>query len=351
MLSLSKQDTSIMKGIAICAMLFHHLYCSIPNWISPYGGVLFGLGDLGKVCVSLFLFCSGYGLSCQFGKVVSAKGTAKFMIKRFTSFYLNYWVVFVVFVPITVIAFHRPLTVPYGENVNIWKCLVLDFFGLLGIRSYNITWWFNKLIIILWLLFPFIFWCVKKMPLLSIIGSAFIARFWMSIIGWDYYGELYLYQFSFVLGMFCKLWGAKWSGVWNGLSGKRTLFSIISVFLVAFFVYVRMKAVIPHWSGVRIDAFLSWSIALLVLSLIRYTRFLSKALSFLGMHSGNIYLIHTFFNVYWHPQWLHTSAFMRSGVNFVVLLGLCLLTSVLLEVMKERMGIYALSRRLIDRIC
>ena len=88
MLSLSKQDTSIMKGIAICAMLFHHLYCSIPNWISPYGGVLFGLGDLGKVCVSLFLFCSGYGLSCQFGKVVSAKGTAKFMIKRFTSFSL-----------------------------------------------------------------------------------------------------------------------------------------------------------------------------------------------------------------------------------------------------------------------
>ena len=64
-----------------------------------------------------------------------------------------------------------------------------------------------------------------------------------------------------------------------------------------------------------------------------------------------IYLIHTFFNGYWHPEWLHTSSFMRSGVNFVVLLGLSLLTSALLEEMKERMGIYALSRRIIDKIC
>ena len=53
--SLSKQDTSVLKGIAIVAMLFHHLYCSIPAWIEPYHGVLGWIGELGKVCVAIFV--------------------------------------------------------------------------------------------------------------------------------------------------------------------------------------------------------------------------------------------------------------------------------------------------------
>lgn len=66
MISLSRQDTSVMKGIAILAMLFHHMYGSIPIDIVPYSGALQWIGWLGKVCVALFLFCSGYGLTSQY---------------------------------------------------------------------------------------------------------------------------------------------------------------------------------------------------------------------------------------------------------------------------------------------
>lgn len=352
MFTLSKQDTSIMKGIAICAMLFHHLYCSIPNWIRPYDGVLLWLGDCGKVCVSLFLFCSGYGLSAQFAKTNGFKRTTKFLIRRFVTFYMSYWVVFLIFVPLTVFAFHRPLAVPYGENENLWKCLALDLVGVMGFSSYNITWWFNKLIIVLWLLFPFFFWFVKKMPLIvTFIVSLLIARYWNSVVGWDYYGELYMFQFPFVLGILWQTKELKNERIKRFIREHTIWLSSISVVMVAFLVSLRIKRVIPHWSGVRLDPFITCAIALMVIFSIRKIRFLLIVLSFLGKHSSNIYLIHTFINVYWHFEWLHAPSFMRRGINFFVLLGICLSVSVALEFFKNRIGFYAMQKKVVGKLC
>ena len=62
---LSKQDTSALKGIAIIAMLCHHLY-----GFKSYTGFLSFIGIVGKVCVALFVFCSGYGLGVGYGKML-----------------------------------------------------------------------------------------------------------------------------------------------------------------------------------------------------------------------------------------------------------------------------------------
>ena len=350
MLSLSKKDTAIMKGIAICAMLFHHLYCSLPEGITPYYGVLGWLGALGKVCVSLFLFCSGYGLSAQFDKVGGIKGVTRFELKRFVSFYVNYWTVFLLFVPLTVILFHRPLSDAYGEHVNILKRLIYDLLGIQGFQSYNITWWFNKLIIVLWLFFPSLYWIAKQRPLLISLASVMVARFWMTIIGWDYYGGLYYYQLPFVLGLVWHLVENKFYKIKGHVKVKSGLFSFISICLVLIFVYLRMYPVIPHWSGLSMDAFLSCAIALLVISTIGKIRFFSLVLSILGKHSGNIYLIHTFFNGYWHPEWLHTKTWMRCGVSFAVLLMICFTISLFLEWAKDRIGVNKAKNRLLE-IC
>lgn len=60
-------DSKILKGIAICAMLWHHLFYEHPE----YGKIVFHLALLGKVCVSMFLMISGYGLTKQYNKVVN----------------------------------------------------------------------------------------------------------------------------------------------------------------------------------------------------------------------------------------------------------------------------------------
>lgn len=64
---LTLHDTSVLKGIAICAMLWHHLFLLHPE----YGYVVFHLALLGKVCVAIFLLLSGYGLTIQMNKLLN----------------------------------------------------------------------------------------------------------------------------------------------------------------------------------------------------------------------------------------------------------------------------------------
>lgn len=115
---LSLHDTSVLKGIAICAMLCHHLFYQSPE----SGYVVWHLAMLGKVCVSIFLLLSGYGLTIQMKKLVTNSASdirgqiLCFLLKRYTKFYLNYWAIFIIFVPIGVFCFDRPLTIPYGES-------------------------------------------------------------------------------------------------------------------------------------------------------------------------------------------------------------------------------------------
>ena len=110
-----------------------------------------------------------------------------------------------------------------------------------------------------------------------------------------------------------------------------------SVFLIAGVLF-RMYPIIPNWTYIRMDAFVAVGLTMLIVSL-RCLGVPMKILSFLGKHSANIYLIHTFYNVYWHFSWLHKGAAMRSGLNFVVLLLMCLITSVVLEWIKEHIGV------------
>jgi uncharacterized membrane protein len=61
--SLTKDDTLLVKGVAICLMLCHHLFND------EFGNVVFQTAQFGKVCVALFLFVSSYGLSIQYNTI------------------------------------------------------------------------------------------------------------------------------------------------------------------------------------------------------------------------------------------------------------------------------------------
>ena len=62
----NKQDTNFLKGIAIILLLFHHLFYEHPEIGSiKYRGLslVFISALAAKVCVSIFLILSGYGLN------------------------------------------------------------------------------------------------------------------------------------------------------------------------------------------------------------------------------------------------------------------------------------------------
>ncbi len=66
-MELSKSDTTGVKGIAILFMLWHHLFLHS----TEYGSLTQSLAIVFKVCVALFLFVSGYGLTKQYGSLVN----------------------------------------------------------------------------------------------------------------------------------------------------------------------------------------------------------------------------------------------------------------------------------------
>ncbi len=345
-MTLTRQDTNVMKGIAICAMLAHHLWGCPIEGVEPYTGVLLWFGVLGKVCVALFLFCSGYGLAANYTPI-SVKVDLKFIGRRLVKFYLNYWVIFLIFVPITIFVFPRPLSAAYGDNY-VWWHLILDIVGLQGFHSYNTTWWFNKLIIILYLLFPILYRTIRWKPWIAILVGIVVMRL-STHVPYDEV-DLCIYQFPFVLGIVWKLYESKGARIQERLEKHRGVAVCISVGLLIVTLAIRMYPVIPHWSGVRMDGFLSCTITLCVITILRHLSHVMDVLSFLGKHSMNIYLMHTFINGYWYPEWLHTCEWMRGGGNFIVLIIICLLFSIIVEFLKEKIRLYELVNIITQRI-
>lgn len=93
---ITKQDTLFLKGLAICGMLMWHVfYCQNPQGI-VYSPFVRYIGAIGDVCVSIFLFISGYGMIIGYAK--NESNPIAFVFNRLLKFYSNFWFVFLLIV-------------------------------------------------------------------------------------------------------------------------------------------------------------------------------------------------------------------------------------------------------------
>lgn len=282
-LALSRQDISVMKGIAIIAMLCHHVYGCQPECIESYPTLLKIIGIIGKVCVSIFLFCSGYGLTVQYDKLITlASGfknkisaTIGFLFKRLIKFYSAYWFVFLIFVPISVLFFSRSLSEAYGADVNVLKYVMLDFFGLQGFLSYNITWWFNRLIIILYVTFPILYFFLDKTKWIGLLVSFVFMMLSNSWVLVNYYG-LMLWQWPFILGIGWAMYENKLSNLSNKMNVYPLMVNISIVLVLIFGIIQRQFNIIPYLNinGVKFDGFLTIIILLFVITILRKLKYI-----------------------------------------------------------------------------
>lgn len=91
------KNINYIKGVAILLLLFHHLFSgTVPGAIENLN--ISGtpwycyFARYAKTCVAIFTIMSGYGLY--------ASTSTDYSVKKF---YLNYWVIFIIFVPLKVI--------------------------------------------------------------------------------------------------------------------------------------------------------------------------------------------------------------------------------------------------------
>jgi len=160
MICFSRDDTKVIKGLAIILMLYHHLF-GFPDRIAEdiaYFSTFNALGttsayllaNFGQLCVSIFLLLGGYGtfISCSKGKKLFQT-----LLRKIIALYIAYWKVFVVFIPICI-----ALQVP-NVAVNL-AALIGNFTGLR--ITYCGEWWFFTTYVALMVLYPVIHLLLEK---------------------------------------------------------------------------------------------------------------------------------------------------------------------------------------------
>lgn len=201
MKKLTLYDSSVLKGIAILLMLCHHLFYTQDGsfWdVQIYGhGLINTFAHMCKVCVAIFVFISGYGLMEKY-KDIEKIELKSFFWNRFIKLMLNYWFVWLLFVPMSVLWLGPSLIEQYGNSHIITK-LIFDFMGIInwfGSYNYNPTWWFYACIIGLYLLFPILHYLVNRNILYVIavgIGIYYLPT--------DFFMSIRFYVLAFICGM------------------------------------------------------------------------------------------------------------------------------------------------------
>lgn len=195
--ALTIDDTLFLKGVAIVLMLLHHLFYVRQELYDDilllgHHNLVNEIGQFGKVCVAIFVFLSGYGL--QIVDSTKHESLKHYYVHRYVKLYTNYWFIWLLFVPISVLYFGRTCQDAYGSMV-LGK-LLLDFWGVLNIfgqYGYNPTWWFYSTIILLYLAYPFLKkW--SRNPLTLIL---------LGVGGYYFYmlNGVFYYLLPFVLGI------------------------------------------------------------------------------------------------------------------------------------------------------
>lgn len=196
----TKEDTKVIKGVAIIYMLIHHLFPFTDRivdgnyYISIFSvgehTIEYWLGCIGNMCVGFFMFLSAYGSSITYLKLVDKNQWNKKCYLKLKNFFIIFWQVFLIFVPIGFI-------IGYYERFSISE-FFLNFFCIGS--SYNLEWWFATPFIVLTICFPIIYHMLKSenvyLCLLEICGIASLIRYVLpEIMGLDIFSDFTTHSF------------------------------------------------------------------------------------------------------------------------------------------------------------
>lgn len=160
-----------------------------------------------KICVSLFVFVSGYGLYLTWQKA-RAEGvhTSRWVYEKLVRTLSGYWFVVVLAWAVCTFLDNRPY-LAYGFEkspfLGLWNMLI-EFLGLtnlVGGAPMNSTWWYMSAAVVFIVLFPLIFKGFESIGCFCTLGVILIfPRISMGFPGWVHF---YAFMPIFCIGMIC----------------------------------------------------------------------------------------------------------------------------------------------------
>jgi surface polysaccharide O-acyltransferase-like enzyme len=327
---MNKSESTILKGVAIVFMLLTHLFGTIE--LSNLCTNFFYIGDVPLInylvgitgsCVPIYLFISGYGLFTSF-----AEGKKKTWT-RILSLWLNYTIILFVFVAIG----HFVLPNKYPDSLSTFL-LNLSSWSM----SYNAEWWFLFPYFVLVLCSRLIFKVILKynswfiFSIFISIGFAYVAithlfENWLNIHLWANRPLVTLFcTMSFATGaLFAK--ENIFNKIRSYLPSTYFITILIAVVIMAMFIPREFLTFLPN-------SFTRFGFGILfIISFVMLKRpvIIDNFFLFLGAHSTNIWLVHTFFCKYLFRNFIYS--FKYPVVIFVVLLLCSLLSSYAINLM------------------
>lgn len=312
---MSKEQSTLVKGLAILMMLFLHLFNS--SDLASYCTPLLWIGNLPLVniitrsCgpVGIFLLVSGYGLSYCYDH--GRSGTSD-NFKRIIKLYLYYWFILLIFVFIG--SFVRPDKYP-----GTLSEMLGNFIGLNN--SYNAPTWFLFPYVLLAITSPFIFRVMNRIGNISsflissflFFASAFIihayiapnhlnGEWWVQIVT---YFDLLI---SFVMGAILYRYGKHHSlhCAWLTKHGVVAVMLFIVFFCLHFF--TTFQGIGPYFEFVLVLLFLQ----------INLKKNIRKFFLTMGKYSMAMWLTHAYYCTYLFHDFIY--GFKYPLIIYIVLI-------------------------------
>ena len=350
----TKEHTMQMKGIAIIILLFHHCFLNTQRWATvPYeklattkgwgyypisfapfsSHTIQYLASFSKICVAMFVFMTGYGMWVSYESHKKKTTMSNYIKKRMVTLMTGFLIIFVV-TEILAIPTGRFIEV-YGHDFRSVVYMIIDALGLaklLGTPLFCLTWWYMSLAIVLIMIFPFVHSIMEKYQWIVVVASIIVPR----ACGFGQSTDLFRYLLAYTLGMYFAqhdlLARIKEKFMEQNVAGK-LLSLIVSLIGLAVIIKCRQNA----WIGWKYldfwDGFAAMYVIVLSYIYILNGKWIVKGLGFLGKHSMNIFLIHSFYrDVFFHE---FTYSFYYAWLDYIVLMAISLVTSIVLEWFKK----------------
>lgn len=343
-------DSMLVKGVAIILLMFHH--CISMNQVETHTMNFFPfesyhwpvmVSDSFKLCVGMFIFITGYGLYKSYSKIdIKNKTVFNWTGTRLFKTLSGFWFVYILVFIVTYAVDQRPLAVYVTEPTKMegsWLYAVIDFFGLANIAGTPTligTWWYMSAVVILIIFFPLLFGMGEKF---SYFVTAFAMILLPRILGIGFPGTKNVFSFvlAFILGMaFAKYDVFAKQDKFTLFKNHKLLSDIVLffVYLFAFFmvVYVTDKLGRKYlWElNYCIDPVI---VILFANKYLKRIPVLNRALIYIGNHSLNIFLIHTFIRYEYLNDF--TYSFKYALLIPFILLAISFALSVVVELLKK----------------
>lgn len=284
--SFSTTGTLELRGLAVIFVLFSH----ISHMLVTNEYFLYPLTNIAGVGSDLFLFVSGYWLTT--GLLKKQDSIMEFYKKRMIKIFSTLWIVLIILFLLDYFISDRTYSIFY-----ILRSFLGIFPSASGTEDVSSPMWYLSWLLMFYILLPLFF--IKKRPWFTAIILALISNVvaFLNIFEVDANWLHQLHTNAFPIGVLFA--GILFNRTFNYSFLKKGFINIILILiLIVIFSYIAINNMPIEWPSLDfIDEFVvtqlfNLTMMFALISLFLLKRFDIKILSFLGVYSYEIYLIH-----------------------------------------------------------